>query len=194
MTLEGKKIGYVFTGSFCTFRKSIEQMKEIKKQNAIIIPVMSYNSYTLDTKFGEAKNFIEEIEKITENKIIHTIQGAEPIGPKHLTDIMIIAPASGNTMAKLANDIIDTPATMAAKSHLRNENPLVIAPSTNNGLSGNAINIGKLLNMRNYYFVQFKQYNPISKPRSIVYDSKYIIPALEHALEGKQVQPILQQL
>lgn len=194
MTLEGKKIGYVFTGSFCTFRKSIEQMKEIKKQNAIIIPVMSYNSYTLDTKFGEAKKFIEEIEKITENKIIHTIQGAEPIGPKHLTDIMIIAPASGNTMAKLANDIIDTPATMAAKSHLRNENPLVIAPSTNNGLSGNAINIGKLLNMRNYYFVPFKQDNPISKPRSIVYDSKYIIPALEHALEGKQVQPILQQL
>ena len=194
MTLKGKKIGYVFTGSFCTFRKSIEQMKEIKKQNAIIIPVMSYNSYTLDTKFGEAKNFIEEIEKITENKIIHTIQGAEPIGPKHLTDIMIIAPASGNTMAKLANDIIDTPATMAAKSHLRNENPLVIAPSTNNGLSGNAINIGKLLNMRNYYFVPFKQDNPISKPRSIVYDSKYIIPALEYALEGKQVQPILQQL
>ena len=194
MTLKGKKIGYVFTGSFCTFRKSIEQMKEIKKQNAIIIPVMSYNSYTLYTKFGEAKNFIEEIEKITENKIIHTIQGAEPIGPKHLTDIMIIAPASGNTMAKLANDIIDTPATMAAKSHLRNENPLVIAPSTNNGLSGNAINIGKLLNMRNYYFVPFKQDNPISKPRSIVYDSKYIIPALEHALEGKQVQPILQQL
>ena len=194
MTLEGKKIGYVFTGSFCTFRKSIEQMKEIKKQNAIIIPVMSYNSYTLDTKFGEAKDFIEEIEKITENKIIHTIQGAEPIGPKHLTDIMIIAPASGNTMAKLANDIIDTPATMAAKSHLRNENPLVIAPSTNNGLSGNAINIGKLLNMRNYYFVPFKQDNPISKPRSIVYDSKYIIPTLEHALEGKQVQPILQQL
>lgn len=194
MTLEGKKIGYVFTGSFCTFRKSIEQMKEIKKQNAIIIPIMSYNSYTLDTKFGEAKDFIEEIEKITENKIIHTIQGAEPIGPKHLTDIMIIAPASGNTMAKLANDIIDTPATMAAKSHLRNENPLVIAPSTNNGLSGNAINIGKLLNMRNYYFVPFKQDNPISKPRSIVYDSKYIIPTLEHALEGKQVQPILQQL
>lgn len=194
MTLEGKKIGYVFTGSFCTFRKSIEQMKKIKKQKAIIIPVMSYNSYTLDTKFGEAQTFINEIEEITENKIIHTIQGAEPIGPKKLTDIMIIAPASGNTMAKLANDIIDTPATMAAKSHLRNENPLVIAPSTNNGLSGNAINIGKLLNMRNYYFVPFKQDNPITKPRSIVYDSEYIIPTLEYALEGKQIQPILQQL
>lgn len=194
MKLENKKIGYVFTGSFCTFKKSIDQLKKIKKEKAVIIPIMSYNSYTLDTKFGDAKSFINEIEEISENKIIHTIQGAEPIGPKHLTDIMIIAPASGNTMAKLANDIIDTPATMAAKSHLRNENPLVIAPSTNNGLSGNAINIGKLLNMRNYYFVPFKQDNPISKPRSIVYDSEYIIPTLEYALEGKQIQPILQQL
>ena len=121
-------------------------------------------------------------------------QGAEPIGPKKMTDIMIIAPASGNTIAKLANDIIDTPATMAAKSHLRNENPLVIAISTNNGLSGNAINIGKLLNMRNYYFVPFKQDNPITKPRSIVFDSQYIIKTLEYALEGKQIQPILLQL
>lgn len=111
-----------------------------------------------------------------------------------MTDIMIIAPASGNTIAKLANDIIDTPATMAAKSHLRNENPLVIAISTNNGLSGNAINIGKLLNMRNYYFVPFKQDNPITKPRSIVFDSQYIIKTLEYALEGKQIQPILLQL
>lgn len=194
MTLEGKKIGYVFTGSFCTFQKSIEQLKEIINQKAEVLPIMSYNSYNLDTKFGKAEEFIKEIEKITNNKIINTIQGAEPIGPKHLTDIMIIAPASGNTMAKLANDIIDTPAVMAAKSHLRNENPLVIAPSTNNGLSGNAMNIAKLLNMKNYYFVPFKQDNPITKPRSIVFDSKYIIPTIELALEGKQIQPILVQL
>lgn len=194
MTLEGKKIGYVFTGSFCTFKKSIEQLKEIIKQKAEVLPIMSYNSYNLDTKFGKAEEFIKEIEKITNNKIINTIQSAEPIGPKHLTDIMIIAPASGNTMAKLANDIIDTPAVMAAKSHLRNENPLVIAPSTNNGLSGNAMNIAKLLNMKNYYFVPFKQDNPITKPRSIVFDSKYIIPTIELALDGKQIQPILIQL
>ncbi len=194
MILEGKKIGYVFTGSFCTFKKSIEQLKKIAKQKAEIIPIMSYNSYNLDTKFGKAEEFIKEIEEITKHKIINTIQGAEPIGPKHLTDIMIIAPASGNTMAKLANDIIDTPAVMAAKSHLRNENPLVIAPSTNNGLSGNAMNIAKLLNMRNYYFVPFKQDNPITKPRSVVFDSEYIIPTLELALEGKQIQPILMQL
>ena len=194
MKLEGKNIGYVFTGSFCTFDKSIEEVKKIIKEKANVIPIMSYHSYTLDTKFGEAQKFINEIEEITGNKIIHSIQGAEPIGPKKMTDIMIIAPASGNTIAKLANDIIDTPATMEAKSHLRNENPLVIAISTNNGLSGNAINIGKLLNMRNYYFVPFKQDNPITKPRSIVFDSQYIIKTLEYALEGKQIQPILLQL
>ena len=194
MTLKGKKIGYIFTGSFCTFQKSIVELKKIVDLGNIVIPIMSYNSYNLDTKFGMAEDIIKEIEQITNNKIIHTIPDAEPIGPKHLTDIMIIAPASGNTMAKLANDIIDTPAVMAAKSHLRNENPLVIAPSTNNGLAGNAINIGKLLNTRNYYFVPFKQDNPISKPRSIVFESSYIIPTLEMALDGKQIQPILQQL
>ena len=194
MTLKGKKIGYIFTGSFCTFQKSIVELKKIVGLGNNVLPIMSYNSYNLDTKFGMAKDIIKEIEQITNNKIIHTIPDAEPIGPKHLTDIMLIAPASGNTMAKLANDIIDTPAVMAAKSHLRNENPLVIAPSTNNGLAGNAINIGKLLNTRNIYFVPFKQDNPISKPRSIVFESSYIIPTLEMALDGKQIQPILQQL
>ena len=194
MTLKGKKIGYIFTGSFCTFQKSIVELKKIVDLGNNVLPIMSYNSYNLDTKFGMSKDIIKEIEQITNNKIIHTIPDAEPIGPKHLTDIMLIAPASGNTMAKLANDIIDTPAVMAAKSHLRNENPLVIAPSTNNGLAGNAINIGKLLNTRNIYFVPFKQDNPISKPRSIVFESSYIIPTLEMALDGKQIQPILQQL
>lgn len=191
MDLKDKKIGFILTGSFCTFQKVIPKMKEIKKLGAKIIPIMSFNSYNLDTKFGKAKEFIEEIEEITEKKIIHTIQDAEPIGPKKMTDIMIIAPCSGNTMAKLACDIIDTPAVMAAKSHLRNNRPLVIAPSTNNGLSGNAENIGKLLNRKNYYFVPFRQDNPITKPRSIVFDSEYIIRTLEYALEGEQISPIL---
>ena len=191
MTLEGKNIGYVFTGSFCTFRKSIEELKKIIELKGNVIPVMSFNSYNLDTKFGKAQDFIDEIENITGNKIIHTIQDAEPIGPKHLTDIMIVAPASGNTMSKLANDIIDTPATMAAKSHIRNDLPLVIAPSTNNGLGANAVNIGNLLNRKNYYFVPFKQDNPITKPRSIVFDADYTIKTLEYALDGKQIQPIL---
>ena len=191
MELKDKKIGFTLTGSFCTFKKVIPKMKEIKKLGAEIIPIMSFNSYNLDTKFGKAKDFIEEIENITGKEIIHTIQGAEPIGPKKMTDIMIIAPCSGNTMAKLACDIIDTPATMAAKSHLRNNRPLVIAPSTNNGLSGNAENIGKLLNRKNYYFVPFRQDNPITKPRSIVFDAEYIIKTIEYALDGEQISPIL---
>ena len=191
MDLKDKKIGFTLTGSFCTFQKVIPKMKEIKKLGAEIIPIMSFNSYNLDTKFGKAKDFIEEIENITGKEIIHTIQGAEPIGPKKMTDIMIIAPCSGNTMAKLAYDIIDTPATMAAKSHLRNNRPLVIAPSTNNGLSGNAENIGKLLNRKNYYFVPFRQDNPITKPRSIVFDAEYIIKTIEYALDGEQISPIL---
>ncbi len=194
MNIEGKNVGFVLTGSFCTFKKSIEVLKKIVEKGANVIPIMSYNAYQLDTKFGKASDFISQIENITNNTIIHTIQDAEPIGPKHLTDIMVIVPASGNTMAKLANDIIDTPAIMAAKSHLRNQNPIVIAPSTNNALSGNAINIAKLLNMKNYYFVPFKQDNPISKPNSVVFDSDYVIKTMEFALEGKQIQPILLQI
>ena len=191
MSFEGVKIGFVFTGSFCTFSKVIPKMKLLVKSGAKIIPIMSFNSYNLDTKFGKAKDFIEKIENITGNSIIHSITDAEPIGPKNMTDIMIIAPCSGNTMAKLSYDIIDTPATMAAKSHLRNNRPLVIAPSTNNGLSGNAENIGRLLNRKNYYFVPFRQDNPITKPRSLVFDSTYIIKTIEEALDRKQIQPIL---
>ncbi len=192
MELYGKKIGFVLTGSFCTFKKTIPKMKElIEKEGADVIPIMSYNSYNLDTKFGKAEDFMKEIEEITGKEIIHTIQGAEPIGPKKMTDIMVVAPCSGNTMAKLALDIIDTPAVMACKSHLRNDRPLVIAPSTNNGLSGNAENIGKLLNRRNYYFVPFRQDNPITKPRSIVFDEDYLIKTIKFALDGEQISPIL---
>ena len=191
MNFDGIKIGFILTGSFCTFSKVIPKIKELVNQGASVLPIMSYNAYNMDTKFGRASDYIKEIEEITQNKIIHTIQDAEPIGPKKLTDVMVIAPASGNTMAKLANDIIDTPATMAAKSHLRNGNPLIIAPSTNNGLTGNAENIGKLLNRKNYYFVPFKQDNPITKPGSIVFDEEYIIKTIEYALSREQIQPIL---
>ena len=191
LNLKDKKIGFVLTGSFCTFSKTIPKMKELIEKGAEVIPIMSFNSYNLDTKFGKAQDFINEIEEITEKKIIHTIQEAEPIGPKRLTDIMVVAPCSGNTMAKLACDIIDTPATMAVKSHLRNNLPVVIAPSTNNGLSGNAKNIGILLNRKHYYFVPFRQDNPITKPRSIVFDSEYIVKTIESALEDEQIEPIL---
>lgn len=191
MKLEGKKVGFVMTGSFCTFKSTIPQIKRIIEEKAEVIPIMSFNAYNLDTKFGKAQDFIDEIEKITGKKIIHTITEAEPIGPKKMTDIMIIAPCTGNTMGKLVNGITDTPATMAAKSHLRNNTPLVIAVSTNDGLSGNATNIGCLLNRTNYFFVPFKQDNPITKPRSIVFDSTYIIKTLEAALDKEQLQPIL---
>ena len=191
MEVKNKKIGFVLTGSFCTFKKTIPQIKKLKNLGADIIPIMSFNSYNLDTKFGKAKDFIKEIEEICEKKIIHTIQDAEPIGPKHLTDIMIVAPASGNTMSKLACDIIDTPATMAVKSHLRNNLPVVIAPSTNNGLGANMVSIANLINRRNYYFFPFRQDNPLTKPRSVVFDPEYILKTVEFALDGKQIEPIL---
>lgn len=191
MDVKDKKIGFIFTGSFCTFSKTIPKIKELIKMGSEVIPIMSFNSYNLDTKFGKAEDFINEIQEITGKQIIHTIQDAEPIGPKRLTDIMVVAPCSGNTMSKLAQDIIDTPATMAVKSHLRNNLPVVIAPSTNNGLSGNASSIAALLNRKNYYFVPFRQDNPITKPRSIVFDPEYIIKTIEYALDNEQIQPIL---
>jgi len=135
LDLKDKNIGFCLTGSFCTFKNTILQMKELVKAQANILPIMSYNAYKIDSKFGKANDFIAEIEDITGNKIIHTIEGAEPIGPKNMTDIMIIAPCSGNTIAKLSNGITDTPVLMATKSHLRKEKPLVIAISTNDGLS-----------------------------------------------------------
>lgn len=191
MLLEGKKIGFALTGSFCTFSNTIPQMTKLIEEGAEVIPIMSFNAYNMDTKFGKAEEFIKQIKEITKNEIIHTIDGAEPIGPKHLTDIMVIAPCSGNTMGKMANGITDTPVLMAAKSHLRNENPLVIAISTNDGLSGSAESIGKLLNRRHLYFVPFRQDNPITKPRSLVFDPNYIVDTVKKALDREQIQPIL---
>lgn len=191
MNIEGKRIGFVMTGSFCTFRKTIDELKKIVKLGAKVVPIMSENSYTMDTKFGKAEDFINEVEDITGTKILHTIQEVEPIGPKDMLDILVVAPATGNTMAKLANDIIDDSATMAVKSHLRRERPVIIAISTNNGLSGAGENIGKLFNRKHYYFVPFRQDNPITKPRSIVFDPSYLIKTIEYALDGEQIQPIL---
>ena len=179
MELKNINVGFALTGSFCTFKKVIPKIKELKDLGANILPIMSYNSYNFNTKFGKAKDFIEEI------------QGAEPIGPKSLTDIMVVAPCSGNTLAKLANSIIDTPSTMAIKSHLRNQRPLVVGISTNDGLSGSAENIGKLLNRKNYYFVPFTQDNPITKPTSLVFKFDYLIPTIKEALNNKQLQPII---
>lgn len=191
MNLKNKNIGFCLTGSFCSFKNTILQMKELIKENANVIPIMSYKAYKLDTKFGKVKDYINEIEELTGNKIIHTIKAAEPIGHKNMTDIMIIAPCTGNTLAKLSSGICDSPVLMASKSHLRHLKPLVIAPSTDDGLSVSAENIGKLLNRKNYFFVPFRQDNPITKPRSISFEPKYIKKTLEYALDREQIQPIL---
>lgn len=191
MTLEGKRIGFVMTGSFCTFKKTIPQIKKILEEGGEVLPIMTDHSYEMDTKFGKAADFKKEIEDITGKKIIHTIQEAEPIGPKGLTDVMVVAPCSGNTLGKLAQAIVDNAALMAIKSHLRNENPLIIGISTNDGLGASAQNIGILLNRKHIYFIPFRQDNPITKPRSLVFDPEYIIPTIEIALDREQIQPVL---
>ena len=189
--LKDKKIGFVFTGSFYNYKVVIPKVKELIERGANVLPIMSFNSYKINTRFVRTKEIIMEIENITSNRIIHTIKEAEPIGLKHLTDIMIIAPCSGNTLAKLANGISDTPATVAVKSHLRNENNVVLAISTNDALSTNAVNIGHLLNRKHFYFVPFRQENPITKPYSVNFDAEYLIPCLEKALFSEQIQPII---
>ena len=184
-------IAFALTGSFCTIREILPQMKKIAGSNANVIPIMSEAVYCTDTRFFAAEELRNEIKAITGNEIIHTIVGAEPIGPKMLADLMVIAPCTGNTLNKIANGINDTAVTMAAKSALRNEIPVVISVSTNDGLSSSAMSIGALLNRKHIYFVPFRQDDPIIKSRSTIADSSLIIPAMKEALNGRQLQPIL---
>ncbi len=183
-------VGFAMCGSFCTFEKAKEQIKILKQKNINIIPLMSFNAYSTDTRFGKASDHIGEIESLTGNKIIATLTEAEPVGPKKLFDIMLILPCTGNTIAKLANGITDTPVTLAAKAHLRNDRPLLIAVSTNDALSNSAANIGKLLNTRNIYFVPMRQDDSEKKPRSIVADFDKTYDAVINAINAKQMQPI----
>lgn len=194
MNIKNKTMAFGLTGSFHTFKSVILQIKELINEGANIIPIMSYNAYKTDTKFGKAEDYINEIEELSGKKIIHTIRDAEAIASNNMIDIMIIAPCSGNTLAKLSTGVVDTPVLVAAKSILKNDNPLIIGISTNDGLSTNAENIGKLLNRKNYFFVPFRQDNPITKPRSIMFDSRYINKTLEYALNKEQIQPILLQI
>ena len=189
--MKKKKLGFAMCGSFCTFSETTKMMKYLTENNYEVYPIMSYNAYDMDTRFGKAKNFIQEIETITEKQIINTIIGAEPIGPKDMFDILLVAPCTGNTLAKLAHSVTDTPVTMAVKSHLRGEKPVVVAVSTNDALSGSAKNIGMLLNYKNYYFVPMRQDNPTTKPSSMVAYFDRIPETLENALVGKQTQPII---
>ncbi|MGN0642795.1 MAG: dipicolinate synthase subunit B [Huintestinicola sp.] len=189
--LENKRIGVAITGSFCTFSKVFEQMKALKNMNADLTPIMSYNASALDTRFGTAHENICAAEEICGKGIINTIPLAEPIGPKKMFDILLIAPCTGNTLAKLALGITDTPVTMAAKSHLRNGRPVLIAVSSNDALSASAKNIGLLLNTRNYFFVPFSQDDSSKKPTSLIADFTKIPDAVIAALEARQLQPII---
>lgn len=191
MKLKDKRIGFAITGSFCTFTAVIPQIEALAKEGAQIFPIMSEIAAFTDTRFGKADDFRHHIEEITGRKIISSIKDAEPIGPKNLLDMMIIAPCTGNTIGKLAVGITDSPVTMAAKASLRNENPLVIAVSTNDGLGASAKNIGILLNCKNIYFVPFTQDNPEKKHNSLVAEMGLIVPTLELAAEEKQIQPVL---
>lgn len=184
-------IGYAFCGSYCTFEKAIGALRKICEIYENVTPIMSENSYKTDSRYGTAQSFIDRIETICGKKIVHTIEQAEPFGPQALLDLLIISPCTGNTLAKLASGITDTSVTMAAKAHLRNNRPILIAVSTNDGLSGNASNVGALLNRKNYYFVPFYQDEPIKKPRSIVADFDLMPAAAEAALRGVQLQPVL---
>lgn len=165
-------------------------MKTLSEQYELM-PILSFNAYNTDTRFGSAEEFRKEIEAICNRPIVHTISGAEPIGPKKLLDLLLIAPCTGNTLAKLAGGISDTPVTLAAKAHLRNARPVLVAVSTNDGLTGNAKNIGTLLNTKGYFFVPFGQDDPIKKEASLVAKMESIPDAVAAALNGKQLQPIL---
>ncbi len=188
---QDRKIGFALTGAYSTFELIIPYIKKLVENGAKVVPIMSFNSYNIDTRYGKSKDFIEKIEEITNNKIINTFVEAEPLGQKKIIDILVIAPCTGNTVSKLANGITDTPVLLAAKSNLRNDNNIVLGICTNDGLSSNAENIGKLLNRKHYYFIPFKQDNPITKPRSLTFDLTYLIPTIEYALNNEQIQPIL---
>ncbi|MCQ2470869.1 MAG: dipicolinate synthase subunit B [Clostridia bacterium] len=189
--MEKIKLGYAICGSFCTFSKALEQIKILSHKNLEITPIFSDFASKTDTRFFEAKDFIEEVEKISGNKAIKSIVEAEPIGPKKMFHALVVAPCTGNTLAKLANGITDTTVTMAVKAHLRNNRPVILGISTNDALGASAQNIGRLMNVRNIFFVPFKQDDSIKKPRSIVCDFEKIEDTVKSALNNEQIQPII---
>ena len=192
MKLKGKKIGVALTGSFCTYEKTFVQLRKLKEEGAEIATIFSNVSQTIDSRFGSPQDFMKEAEEITGSRPLLTISQAEPIGPKSLLDLLIILPCTGNTAAKLANGITDSPVLMAAKAHLRNEKPLLISISTNDALGMNMKNIGILLNVKHIFFVPFGQDDPEKKPNSMTARTEMLIPAAEAALEERQYQPIIQ--
>ena len=191
MSLTGKHVGVALTGSFCTYEKVFRELQKLVDAGANVQTIFSDAAQTIDSRFGKAEDFMKKAEAITGNKPLLTISEAEPIGPGSLLDILVLFPCTGNTIAKLANGITDTPVLMAAKAHLLNNKPLLISISTNDALGMNMKNIGLLLNAKNIYFIPFGQDNHKTKPNSMIAHTELLIPSLEAALEGRQYQPVL---
>ena len=191
MKLEGIKIGLGITGSFCNFYETKNVISNLKAEGADVYPIISFATKNLDTRFYKKEEYIKMLKQESKNNIIDTIQKAEPVGPKNLVDIILVCPCTGNSLAKLANGITDTPVLMAIKGHIRNNKPVVIGVSTNDGLGASLQNIAKLINTKNMYFVPFRQDDYISKPKSLVLDYNYIVDTVYDALHFKQIQPIL---
>lgn len=184
-------VGFAVCGSFCTHAKAMEALEQVKARFSTVIPIVSECTAATDTRFGPAHELMREMERICDRRVISSIREAEPIGPKKLLDLLIIVPCTGNTLGKLACGITDTAVTMAAKAHLRNQRPLLIAPSTNDGLTASAPNLGALLSRKYIYFVPFGQDDPVKKPTSLVADFSLVADAAQAALEGRQLQPLL---
>ena len=191
MSLSGKKIGIAFTGSFCTYARIFEELKALQKEGAVIQTIFSNSAQRIASRFGTAESFLKKAEEITGIPPILTIKDAEPIGPKSLLDLLVIFPCTGNTLAKLANGITDTPVLMAAKAHLRNDKPLLLSVSTNDALGLNMKNIGLLINAKNIFFIPFGQDNPVKKPTSLISHPELLIPSIESALNKQQIQPLI---
>ena len=191
MAETGARIGFAGTGSFCTFARVFEQMRLLAQKGYQLVPIMSENAYATDTRFGRASDWVHQAEEICGRSVIHTIAQAEPIGPKKLLDLLLIAPCTGNTLGKLACGIYDTAPTLAVKSHRRNDGPVLIAVSTNDALASSAPGIGVLQCRRGFYFVPYGQDDDSGKPTSCVADFTRLLPAAEAALEGRQLQPML---
>ena len=189
--LTGVKIGVVLTGSHCTIGDVLPEIERLQSEGAEIHPILSYSVNEADNRFYKVDELKKNLKRMTDKPIINTIVGAEPIGPQKKLDIVVVIPATGNTIAKLANGIVDTPALMAIKAQLRNQRPVVIALSTNDALGINARNIGLLLNMKNIYFVPFRQDDPYQKANSLVANLKQVVETTLCALKGQQIQPVL---
>ena len=191
MAEQDVRIGFAVTGSFCTFARAFEQMRLLAQKGYQLVPIMSENAYATDTRFGRASDWVHQAEEICGRSVIHTIAQAEPIGPKRLLDLLLIAPCTGNTLGKLACGIYDTAPTLAVKSHRRNDGPVLIAVSTNDALAFSAAGIGTLMARRGVFFVPFEQDDARGKPTSCVADFERILPAAEAALAGRQLQPMI---